>query len=285
MGSISETMAARAVLAVTAASLLAVMLVFALSSPQQRASVSSSIDSATFLASDLCTGDSGCHSGQRCEGSSWFNRGKCISATADSCPDYSAIRQPSVSAEQFDIADFSGVWYMLATNEPTMPSFCTCGVNNITVDKPALTYSYSNANLCFGKDFTIHIAGDLSKDAASPGDLHENAVILDHTLGKLLPNYVFRIERDETLASKPIVRAYTYACLGKILGEEKFSFNVLSRSYEFDRPAIEQLVQKATASVPAGVMDTDGLRYNTQEEFNKCAGEASGSTTPLGKYP
>jgi len=51
------------------------------------------------------------------------------------CPNYEDIRQRSVDGDSFDISEVSGVWYFLATNEPTIPSFCTCGSNNFTVEK------------------------------------------------------------------------------------------------------------------------------------------------------
>merc|ERR1712086_811118 len=83
---LSERMSARAVLALAAASLLAVMLVFVLSSPQQQ-SASAGTASATFLDTNLykkkCTGTFHCGSGQRCKGSSWMSIGHCIDKIAD----------------------------------------------------------------------------------------------------------------------------------------------------------------------------------------------------------
>ena len=116
------------------------------------------------------------------------------SCIAYSCPDYADIRQPSVTADKFDIEEFEGEWFMLATTEPTMPKFCVCGVNNVTVNKPAMAYSYTNTDDCLGKKVTLHIKGALSTDATSPGLLHENAAIFNHTVGKLDPNYVFHVE-------------------------------------------------------------------------------------------
>merc|ERR1712188_62710 len=117
--------------------------------------------------------------------------GLCIAFT---CPDYADIRQPSVDQDKFDIEEFAGEWFMLATTEPTMPSFCVCGVNNVTVDKPAMAYSYTNTDDCLGKKVTLHIKGDLSTDITSPGLLHENAALFNHTIGKLDPNMVFHVE-------------------------------------------------------------------------------------------
>ena len=145
-----------------------------------------------------------------------------LSVSAYTCPDYSAIRQPSVDASAFDVEELSGVWYMVrisardcrstncagqvATTEPTMPSFCKCTVNNITINKPS-EYEYTNANSCMGAPVTIHIKGaqclacltpcvltrshegELSKDPDSPGALHETAALFNHTIAGLDPNY------------------------------------------------------------------------------------------------
>lgn len=183
------------------------------------------------------------------------------------CPAYISIQQSSVAASVFDIQEFAGTWYMLATNEPTMPGFCICGVNNVTIDKPAGAYSYTNTDSCFGKAITLHIKGELSNDTASPGELHENAAFFNHMMGALDPNYIFHVERD---ASNRIEYAYGYACLGKIFGQEKFSFNVLSRDHKLSTPQIQALISKVNQTIPAGSMDLSGMRYNDAAAYTKC---------------
>ena len=54
----------------------------------------------------------------------------------ESCPDYGDIRQPSVDPTVFNISDFAGTWYMVATTEPTLPAFCTCTRNEVSVHLP-----------------------------------------------------------------------------------------------------------------------------------------------------
>ena len=108
-----------------------------------------------------------------------------------SCPDYESIRQPSVGADKFEIDEIQGKWYFLATNEPTIPSFCICGYNNFTVEKDIQKYEYSSNLICRGSPFTIHIKGNLSKDSTSPGNLVENAEIHGHNIAPLVPNMIF----------------------------------------------------------------------------------------------
>ena len=102
---------------------------------------------------------------------------------------------------------------MAATSEPTLPSFCVCGVNKNTIDTIGGHYYYTNKDNCKGLPFSIHIKGDLSKDVEWPGDLRENAAFFNHTIGSLDPNMIFHVERSE---DKKLMNVYTYACLGKL---------------------------------------------------------------------
>ena len=61
-----------------------------------------------------------------------------------SCPAYTDIAQPSVAGESFTIDEFEGRWYMVGTNEPTMPSICKCPYNDVQVNTTAGEYSYVN---------------------------------------------------------------------------------------------------------------------------------------------
>eukprot|EP00466_Bigelowiella_natans_P004797 jgi/Bigna1/135022/aug1.27_g9730 len=114
------------------------------------------------------------------------------------CPDYELIRQPSVNASSFDIDEFQGTWYLTATTEPTLPEFCRCGVNEVEVNKAGGWYRYLNIDYCdhLDKNITIPIKGKLSSDSSSPGELRENFALFNKTVLKLLPNYIFHVERD-----------------------------------------------------------------------------------------
>ena len=189
---------------------------------------------------------------------------------AFTCPAYGDIRQPSVNSEQFDIKEFSGQWFMVATNEPTMPSFCKCGVNDVSIDEAAGSYSYTNSDSCYGKTVTLNLKGKLSNDPQSPGDLHETAAFFNHTIGQLVPNYVFRVERSSTGAIETL---YTYACLGKmppIVGHEAFSFNVLSRTQNLSLAEITAMVTEANRSVTSTQLDLSGLRINDVDTYRAC---------------
>ena len=133
----------------------------------------------------------------------------------------------------------NGMWFMIATNEPTLPSICVCGVNQIDVHPNTNGtvggwYHYTNHDLCGTSShrfpFTVNIKGLLSNDTSTPGELHEQAEIDGHYLGKLDPNYMFHIEREANDGNITLI--YSYACLGKLepLGKPQFSFNILARS-------------------------------------------------------
>ena len=187
------------------------------------------------------------------------------------CPDYNSIRQPSVQPNVFNITEFSGHWYMVATNEPTMPSFCRCGTNDVTVNAAAGTYGYVNRDYCDhipGNKFSITIKGELSTDPESPGELHETAAIFNHTLGSLLPNLIFKVIRSP---SGEISTIFTYACLGKIfgIGSDKYSFNVLSRTNSYSLLEIMSMVNSAMADT-GGQLDISGLRISNLTTYKAC---------------
>ena len=56
-----------------------------------------------------------------------------------SCPSYDSIRQPAMS--EFTNAEFAGVWYVQATNEPAVPNrtvlSCPCNVYTVTLPGPS----------------------------------------------------------------------------------------------------------------------------------------------------
>jgi hypothetical protein len=189
-----------------------------------------------------------------------------------SCPEYSQIEQPSVDSSVFDISEFGGLWYMVATNEPTMPSFCRCGINEVVVNKAAGVYGYTNIDYCdegmLKRNISLTIKGDLSKDPSTPGALHETAAFWNHTIGSLLPNYIFDVRRS---SSGIIDTLFTYACLGKVLGfgPELFSFNILSRTYQHDSASIFELVSSATKKTN-GLLNVDGLRLNNFTSYKTC---------------
>ena len=191
------------------------------------------------------------------------------------CPAYAQIRQPSVGPGKFDPAELQGIWYITATNEPTMPAFCRCGVNTYAVHEASGWYSYTNRDYCvkgpFKKNVTITIKGELSKDPNSPGALMENVALFNHTIVKPAPNYVFDVERgpDGSLA-----RVYTYACIGKLPFHkaESFAFYLLERggvARKATTASIAARVARANASTH-GALDFAGLRVDNATTFAGC---------------
>jgi hypothetical protein len=184
---------------------------------------------------------------------------------------------------------------MVATSEPTLPSFCVCGTNLVNVQLGTGSYNYTNVDYCahLDQNISIHIRGKLSDDPSTPGFLHENAELLNHTVGKLDPNMIFHVNRQpeyeprqqRPLAYKikhqittshrtksPIKEVFTYACIGKlppIIGQEKFSFNILSRSNNYTDKDLAQLVSQANAT-SSGLLDLQDIRYNNASTYALC---------------
>ena len=202
-----------------------------------------------------------------------------LSDAVYTCPPYEEIRQPSVAPGKFDAAELEGIWYITATNEPTMPAFCRCGVNTYAVHEAAGGaggwYSYTNRDYCvagaFKKNITITIKGNLNKDKDDAGFLMENFALFNHTVVKPAPNYIFNIERD---ADGTLARVYSYACIGKMPFHktESFAFYLLERAASArvaTTAAIGARVAAANAST-AGLLDFAKLRVDNATHFNAC---------------
>ena len=142
---------------------------------------------------------------------------------------------------------------MVATNEPTLPSFCTCSTNDVTVALSSGKYSYVNSNRCLNNNpMTVNIAGKLSHDPNKPGDLREN---LDNPVTQLSlkPNMVFHVIRDEVTGEVDVL--FTYACISSSM----YSFNVLSRRNNFTTTEIQSLINEAD-TLTNHVMKITGMR-------------------------
>ena len=195
-----------------------------------------------------------------------------VPATPPTCPPYGSIQQPSVRQGAFHPAELAGVWYMVGTTEPTLPTFCTCGVNTIEVHAEGGTYNYQNIDwvIPLKSNITIPIKGKLSPDPTTPGFLHETFGPGNSTHGlPLLPNMVFDVQRNESGAIDVV---FTYACLGKVpplVGKELFSFNILARSNRATRSQIEALAARANATT-GGVLEMGGLRVNDVDAYHAC---------------
>ena len=187
------------------------------------------------------------------------------------CPSYDTIAQPSVDSSSFEIGEFNGQWYMIATNEPTLPPFCKCSMNNVTISEATQTYSYINHDHCtdghFDRDINIAIKGKLSADKARPGYLMENADNIVSQLS-LKPNMIFHITRD---SSDEIDLLFSYACLGKLIpfGSELFSFNVLSRRKDRTMDEIASIVASVD-KLTKGILDVEKIRMHDEESYNAC---------------
>ena len=202
------------------------------------------------------------------------------------CPDYSAIRRPTVAPDVLtDIRVIDGSWYLVATTEPTT-RFCLCNVMNFSVHPEWATPGYRYTDNCFQdlskngtwNNQTMTIGGDLSYDPASPGILHEGFVLLNHTVTGKKPNMLFDLvpaDRAATSALFPHGRpehAHFYACLGKlvpVVGKPVFSYLLYSRDPSLSDEQIEALMAPDRAE--AGVFDLEGVVKTNASTWRTCS--------------
>lgn len=187
----------------------------------------------------------------------------------DVCPDYSAIRQPSVDPSNFNIHEISGVWYLQATTEPTT-KFCLCNVMNFTVYEDVYRYT----DTCFQtlsaqekwNNFTLTIGGKLSSDPNSPGILHEGFVIANHSVD-LKPNMLFHVVRDTETGE--LTEMHFYACLGKVLPFTKpvFSYLYYTRDARVPASRVHSAVSRDGQVYP---FDFDRLVYTAESDWKTC---------------
>eukprot|EP00759_Apiculatamorpha_spiralis_P048177 PhF_6_TR4351/c0_g1_i1/m.5863/K03098/APOD; apolipoprotein D and lipocalin family protein len=168
----------------------------------------------------------------------------CIPSAAYQCPEYTTIRDPSVL--NFQPHRYQGLWYQVATNEPTMPSFCTCGTLNWTITSNTTFQDVFSAKCGF--PFRLPLVGQLSTNASEPGYLHEGPA-----LSLTVPNMVFNISSDYQFAT-------VYSCLGLGL----FSLQILSRTPNVSMSYVRNVVDEITRR---GIMNTQGVRY---DNFTEC---------------
>ena len=163
-----------------------------------------------------------------------------VSALAG-CPQYLSIAQPA--AFSFDPTVYQGVWYQVATNEPTMPcalynlcslitlqltegstlahctpaAFCQCATLNWTLSDVG-TFTDVFSARCGPKNISFALAGRLSKNASEPGSLMEG---FNQFLA--VPNMIFNLTMADT------GRQYQFASVYSCLGLGLYSFQLLSR--------------------------------------------------------
>mmetsp|Transcript_28688 Transcript_28688/g.52246 ORF Transcript_28688/g.52246 Transcript_28688/m.52246 type:complete len:242 (+) Transcript_28688:72-797(+) len=209
-------------------------------------------------------------------------------ASEHTCPAYADLAEASVAADRFDMSMLQGIdWLMVATTEPTIPTFCECTLLRYSVHEngasPGGWYNYSANTSCGIAGYHVRIAaplmGVLSDDPHTPGLLHETFGLFNHTLGPPDPNYVFRVEYSRT--GGQIVAFHTYACLGSLFGTPLFSYNFLVRrefavAYNLDREHVLEQVKAANAK---GLMALEGIRIEDHSAWEEC-GILSSSAPP-----
>lgn len=189
-------------------------------------------------------------------------------ALAVKCPNYADVADSSVSADRFTMEKIHGVWYTMATSEPTIPSFCKqCGgIANFTATSrsPGGDYRYTTTATCViaekKSNMSITIGGHTGS-ANSPGQCEENFAPFNKTIDSILvPNLFFHYDEAEGYYM-------SYACLGSVFGHELHSFSIFSRTPFRTREWVEDKVQKANAT---GLLDVSGLTVGDQNTYQDC---------------
>ena len=189
-----------------------------------------------------------------------------VPSAAYTCPTYADVAQPSMAS--FKLPDFAGEWYVLATNEPTLPSFCGCTTLNVSmlgVDKHDASkqwYSYAATTRCppLNTPITATMKGWSNASSGEAGLLHENMALFNKTIPGLVPNMLLELENGT---------AASYACIGTPL--DLFGFGLLARS---PKGYTEELIRGRVADLAQrtgkGVLDVDKLRIADAAAFAKC---------------
>ena len=181
------------------------------------------------------------------------------------CPSYGNIISDKMSL--FNISKMSGVWYMLATTEPTMPSFCSCGVLNYQIEQT--WYSYNGSFICspynlWTNTINVTIKGELSSNDNTNGFLHETISIYNQTIGPLLPYMIFDYLLDE---KDELHMIRSYACVNERF--QMFSYNLLSRTSLISTQQIENIVLKDKEKYK-DVMNFEHLTITNSTMFAAC---------------
>jgi len=183
------------------------------------------------------------------------------SANKYTCPSYDTIVTPAINASI--LHDMQGDWYMLATNEPTIPSFCTCGRStwHLDSDGPVKEYHYGLVTKCLGKDAPAFTMKGEARDLKRPGDLAENMEFFNHSVAPYVPDMIFDVQQ---LPDGNII-AFNYACITKSM----FSFNLIARRPTLTADEVTAWAQKQNARV-GGVMNIENMHIT---DVKKCFGQ------------
>jgi len=179
---------------------------------------------------------------------------------AFSCPDYDFIAQQSVDSQLYSPQLLDGLWYMLATNEPTLPPICNCPRNNFTTSPAESTYTYTNIDLCeVTGELEFHVDGKLV-DEGRPGLMKEHA---RYSPLRMKTNMAFHALYGP---DGDMTHIYTYACLAPNV----FSFTLMGRSAKDETAETIQEMVDAVDELTKNVLDVTKLKITTGEDFDLC---------------
>lgn len=190
---------------------------------------------------------------------SWLVTYRGSRRTTFECPRYQDIADSSMA--NFDMDETSGIWYMLATTEPTMPFFCTCAVMNYSVFDT--WYMYTGNYTCLGKNVSLDSIGQRSMNPDAQGFLLEAFSLFHKPVTPLRPYYIFSISRD----GNDLKLFHSYACVNTQFN--MYSYNILSRTPYVSRSYIKLLVDSDKAKYE-DVFDFSHLRFMDEDAYVKC---------------
>ena len=102
------------------------------------------------------------------------------------CPKYDDIAQPSVAGGVWSQEELKGLWYLVATTEPTIPTkqMRACSVLNWTIYTNVYRYATTGTQSIGSTryNFTVNLGGYKSTDPSRPGDCMETISVLNCTL-------------------------------------------------------------------------------------------------------
>ena len=170
----------------------------------------------------------------------------------EGCPTYKNV---SAVNKNFSMSLLQGTWYVIATNEPTIPSFAkSCGLLNFTVYAGGAYRYWSTSEAIIGgtrNNFTVGPIGGTCaySNKRETGDCMENIAPFNRSInGILVPNMFFNYSSGSTTnklgfsANNNPEWYMSYACVARMFGKNIFSFFLSARSPFVSRAWVDQKI-------------------------------------------
>lgn len=202
---------------------------------------------------------------------------KATTTRMEGCPLYKSI---SAVKSNFSMSLLNGRWYVIATTEPTIPSFAkSCGILNFMVYGGGAYRYWSTSEAVIGttrRNFTVGpIGGQIGPKLKEQGDCMENLAPFNHTIsGTLVPNMFFNYSTGSKSPTSSSPEWYmSYACVARMFGENVFSFFLSARSPFVTKEWVDE---KLAWVKQQGIVDLTGVVIADQQVWKQtCWNEVS----------